>query len=242
MFAIIKTGGKQYKVSKDDTIVVNLVNAEEGDVIAFEDVVLLNDGGKTQLGAPGIKGVTVAGRVLEHARGEKVIAFKKRRRQNSRRKRGHRQELSVVQITEILTDGKKPDLTAAKPVKKPKTAEKTSEFHGEEDMKKPKAKKATTRKTATKTGPKRKTAAKKTTARKPTVKKASTTVKKAAKKTTTTRKPAKKTAAKKKTTTKRKTAAKKPAAKKTVKRATAKRGPAKKKTSSRKTTAKKAAK
>ena len=234
MFAIIKTGGKQYKVSKDDTIVVNLMNAEEGDIVAFEDVVLLNDGGKTQLGAPGIKGVTVAGRVIEHARGEKVIAFKKRRRQNSRRKRGHRQELSVVQITEILTDGKKPDLTAAKPVKKPaKSAETTSAFHGEEDMKKPKAKKATTtRKTASKTAVKRKTAVKK-----PAAKKTGVAVKKAAKKTTTTRKPAKKT------TTKRKTAAKKPAAKKaTAKRATAKRGPAKKKTSSRKTTAKKAAK
>lgn len=211
MFAIIKAGGKQYKVTKDDTIVVNLMDAEEGDIVTFDNVVLLNDGGKTQLGAPGVKGASVAGRVIEHARGEKVIAFKKRRRKNSRRKRGHRQELSVVKITEILTGGKKPDLSAAKPAKKPaKSAEMSPESHGEEDMRKPTAKKST--------GAKKKSSGRKTTAKK------STGARKAAKKTTTTRKTAKKTGGRKKTGG--------------AKRATAKRGGTKKKTSRKSTTKK----
>ena len=117
MFAVIKAGGKQHRVAANDTITVNRLTGAPGDVVAFEDVVLFNNEGKTELGAPSVSGVTVAGEIVEQARGPKIIAFKKRRRQNSKRKRGHRQLLTVVRITEILTGGQKPDLKA-----KPKTA------------------------------------------------------------------------------------------------------------------------
>jgi large subunit ribosomal protein L21 len=122
MFAVIKAGGKQHRVAANDTITVNRLPGEAGDVVAFEDVVLFNDEGKTELGAPSVSGVTVAGEIVEQARGPKIIAFKKRRRQNSKRKRGHRQLLTVVRITEILTGGQKPDLKA-KPKAEAKAAE-----------------------------------------------------------------------------------------------------------------------
>lgn len=108
MFAVIKTGGKQYRVAAEDTIVVERLAGAAGDEIAFADVLLFSDGSLTQVGAPTVAGVTVTGTLVEQARGDKVIAFKKRRRQNSRRKRGHRQDLSVVKITGILTGGAKP--------------------------------------------------------------------------------------------------------------------------------------
>ncbi len=153
MFAVIKTGGRQYKVKPDDVIKVDRLSASEGDIVAFEDVILFSDGAKTQLGSPRVGGITVAGEVIEQGRGRKVIAFKKRRRKNSRRKRGHRQDLSVVRITQILTGGKKPDLTAAKPVKKPKKSAKSpATSHGEDQMAKRKkaAKKSTKAKKTTK--------------------------------------------------------------------------------------------
>jgi large subunit ribosomal protein L21 len=122
MFAVIKAGGKQHRVAANDTITVNRLTGAPGDVVAFEDVVLFNNEGTTELGAPSVSGVTVAGEIIEQARGPKIIAFKKRRRQNSKRKRGHRQLLTVVRITEILTGGQKPDLKA-KPKAEAKVAE-----------------------------------------------------------------------------------------------------------------------
>jgi large subunit ribosomal protein L21 len=120
MFAVIKTGGKQYRVATGDTITVERLPGEAGEVVAFEQVLMLVDGASTNIGAPAVEGVTVAGELVEQPRGAKVIAFKKRRRKNSRRKRGHRQHLSVVRITDILTGGAKPALKAkpveAKPV------------------------------------------------------------------------------------------------------------------------------
>jgi large subunit ribosomal protein L21 len=107
MFAVIKAGGKQYRVVAEDVIRIDRVEAEPGKVIEFGEVLLL--GGDTpQIGAPTISGAMVAGEVLQHTRGDKVIAFKKRRRKNSRRKRGFRHEFSMIRITEILTDGAKP--------------------------------------------------------------------------------------------------------------------------------------
>ena len=107
MFAVIKAGGKQYRVAAEDVIRIDRVTAEPGQVVEFGEVLLL--GGDTPtVGAPTVAGATVAGEVLQHTRGDKVIAFKKRRRKNSRRKRGYRHEFSVVRITEILTDGAKP--------------------------------------------------------------------------------------------------------------------------------------
>jgi large subunit ribosomal protein L21 len=120
MFAVIKAGGKQYRVAAEDVIRIDRVNGQPGEIVEFGEVLVL--GGDTpQLGTPTIAGATVAGEVLQHTRGDKVIAFKKRRRQNSRRKRGFRHEFSVVRITEILTDGAKPSKEAKpRPKREPK--------------------------------------------------------------------------------------------------------------------------
>jgi large subunit ribosomal protein L21 len=120
MFAVIKAGGKQYRVVAEDVIRIDRVAAEPGQVIEFGEVLLL--GGDTPtVGIPTVAGATVAGEVLQHTRGDKVIAFKKRRRKNSRRKRGFRHDFSVIRITEILTDGAKPSKTPpARPKKEPK--------------------------------------------------------------------------------------------------------------------------
>lgn len=110
MFAVIKTGGKQYRVAPEDVIRIDRVDGEPGKVVQFGEVLVV--GGDTPtIGAPMVSGATVAGELIAHERGDKVIAFKKRRRKNSRRKRGYRHEFSVVRITEILTDGKKPSDT-----------------------------------------------------------------------------------------------------------------------------------
>ena len=120
MFAVIKAGGKQYRVAPEDIIRIDRVNGQPGEIVEFGEVLVL--GGDTpQIGAPMIAGATVAGEVLQHTRGDKVIAFKKRRRQNSRRKRGYRHEFSVIRITEILTDGAKPSKEAKpRPKREPK--------------------------------------------------------------------------------------------------------------------------
>jgi large subunit ribosomal protein L21 len=107
MFAVIKTGGKQYKVAAGDVITVEKLAGAAGDTIEFAEVLMLG-GDSPQVGSPVVAGATVAGELVEQTRGPKVIAFKKRRRKNSKRKRGHRQDLSVVRITDILTDGQRP--------------------------------------------------------------------------------------------------------------------------------------
>lgn len=120
MFAVIKAGGKQYRVVAEDVIRIDRVAVEPGQVIEFGEVLLLG-GDKPAVGVPTVAGATVAGEVLQHTRGDKVIAFKKRRRKNSRRKRGFRHDFSVIRITEILTDGAKPAKTPpARPKKEPK--------------------------------------------------------------------------------------------------------------------------
>lgn len=115
MFAVFKTGGKQYRAAADDVLEVAKIDGEPGDIVEFGEVLLVG-GDNVNLGKPSVAGATVAAEVLEQGRGPKVIAFKKRRRKNSRRKRGHRQEFTRIRITEILTDGKKPSKEAkAKP-------------------------------------------------------------------------------------------------------------------------------
>ena len=105
MFAVIKTGGKQYKVAADDEIVVMTLEGDAGAEITFDQVLSYSDGTSVQIGAPLVEGATVAGEIVRQARGPKVISFKKRRRQNSKRKRGHRQDLTIVRITDILLAG-----------------------------------------------------------------------------------------------------------------------------------------
>src|SRR5258706_10931481 len=122
MFAVIKTGGKQYRVAAEDKIKIDGIDREPGDIVEFGEVLMLG-GDNVQVGAPTVSGAMVAGEVLQHTRGEKVIAFKKRRRKNSRRKRGYRHDFTVIRITEILTDGQKPSKVAKpRPAPKPKAA------------------------------------------------------------------------------------------------------------------------
>ena len=111
MFAVIRTGGKQYRVAAEDMIKVEKVKGNPGEIVQFGDVLVVG-GDSITLGQPTIAGASVAAEVLEQGRGPKIIAFKKRRRKNSRRKRGHRQEFTLVRVTEILTDGAKPSQTA----------------------------------------------------------------------------------------------------------------------------------
>jgi len=114
MFAVIKTGGKQYRVAAEDVITIAKMEGEPGQAVTFDQVLMVSNDNGVEVGAPVVTGVTVTGTVVEHTRGEKVIAFKKRRRQNSRRKRGHRQDYTVVRITEILSGSATPKKAAAK--------------------------------------------------------------------------------------------------------------------------------
>ena len=125
MYAVIKTGGKQYRVAAEDVIEIERTGANEGDIVEFP-VLMLGGEGSVEVGTPTVDGATVAGQVTALTRGPKIIIFKKRRRKHYRRKNGHRQDLMTVQITEILTGGKKPSKKAAAPVKAeaaPKAAE-----------------------------------------------------------------------------------------------------------------------
>jgi len=111
MFAVFKTGGKQYRVAAEDVLKVDKIKGQPGEIVEFGEVLVVG-GDNVTLGAPMVAGATVAAEVVEQGRGPKIIAFKKRRRKNSRRKRGHRQEFTLLRITEILTDGNKPSKTA----------------------------------------------------------------------------------------------------------------------------------
>jgi len=156
MFAVIKTGGRQYRVVPDDVLEIGKIAGEVGTIVQLGEVLVV--GGDTPvLGMPTVAGASVAAEVLDHKRGAKVIAFKKRRRKNSRRKRGYRDELTVLRITEILTDNAKPSI-GPRPKK-----EKIVAAPSEDDDDAPKAarKKAPAKKPAAKKAPARKAAAKK---------------------------------------------------------------------------------
>jgi large subunit ribosomal protein L21 len=102
MYAVIRTGGKQYKVAANDVITVEKLPAEAGAVVQLDEVLMLGGEGKSTVGAPLVSGAVVTATVLEQVKGDKVVIFKKRRRKNSRRKNGHRQDLTVVKITDIV--------------------------------------------------------------------------------------------------------------------------------------------
>lgn len=120
MFAVIKTGGKQYRVTPDDVIRIERISGEAGDEVSFNDVLMLADDGKTAVGTPLVDGARVTGTLMEQTRGEKIIIFKKKRRKSYRRRNGHRQDLSVVRITDIsgLRAKKKAVPKKSKPKKK----------------------------------------------------------------------------------------------------------------------------
>ena len=168
MFAVIKTGGRQYRVAPDDVLEIGKIAGDVGTIVQLGEVLLVG-GESPVLGTPTVAGASVAAEVLDHKRGPKVIAFKKRRRKNSRRKRGYRDEITVLRITEILTNDNKPSIgprpkrekVVAQPAddadEAPKAAKKTA-------PKKPAAKKAAAKapaKAAAKKAPAKKAAAKK---------------------------------------------------------------------------------
>lgn len=101
MYAVIKTGGKQYRVQKDDILEVEKLEGKEGDTISLGEILMLGNDGKATIGTPTVAGASVTAKVLGQKKGEKVIVFKKKRRQNYRRKNGHRQQITVVKITDI---------------------------------------------------------------------------------------------------------------------------------------------
>ena len=120
MFAVIKTGGKQYRVTKDDMIVVETVAGEPGSTVRFEDVLMIgNDGKAPSVGTPFLEQATVFAEVVQQTRGDKIIVFKKKRRTGYRRKHGHRQALTVLRITDISPTGRKAD-TKSKAKAEPK--------------------------------------------------------------------------------------------------------------------------
>ena len=102
MYAVIRTGGKQYKVAKDDVIVVETVAGEPGAAVTLDQVLLVGDAGATTIGSPMVAGAAVTATVVEHKLGDKVLIFKKKRRHNYRRKNGHRQHHTVLKITGIV--------------------------------------------------------------------------------------------------------------------------------------------
>ena len=106
MFAVIRTGGKQYKVAKNDVIRVERLPNGAGETVQLGEVLMVGGDGASIVGAPLVDGISVAATVVEHVRDDKIIVFKKKRRHNYRRKRGHRQYLTVLRITDILTDGR----------------------------------------------------------------------------------------------------------------------------------------
>jgi large subunit ribosomal protein L21 len=115
MFAVIRTGGKQYCVAPNDIIEVEKIAGKPGDIVELAEVLLLGGGDGPKTGSPTISGALVAAEVIEQKRSDKIVVFKKKRRSTYRRKKGHRQELTALRITEILTDGKKPSKVAPKP-------------------------------------------------------------------------------------------------------------------------------
>ena len=173
MYAVVRTGGKQYRVAKDDTILVERIAADEGAEVILDDVVMLGDGDKVTIGTPRVEGAAVSATVVSQTRGPKIIIFRRKRRKNHRRTQGHRQDLTLLKINAIAEDGKS---------LKPKAAPAKKAAAKEEAAPRAAAKKAAAKKAApkaeAKAAPKRE-AAKKTAAKKATAKKAA--AKKAAK-------------------------------------------------------------
>ena len=166
MYALVRTGGKQYRVAKDDTILVERIAADEGAEVILDDVVMLGDGDKVTIGTPRVEGAAVSATIVSQTRGPKIIIFRRKRRKNHRRTQGHRQDLTLLKINAIAEDGKS---------LKPKAAPAKKAAAKEEAAPKAAAKKAAAKKAAPKAEAKaapKKTAAKKATAKKAAAKKA----------------------------------------------------------------------
>ena len=156
MYALVKTGGKQYRVAKDDTILVERIAADEGAEVILNDIVMLADGDTVTIGTPKVEGAAVSATVMRQTRGPKIIIFRRKRRKNHRRTQGHRQDLTLLKINDIAEDAKK--LAPAKPAAK--TATKKAATTTESAAKKP-APKAAAKKPAPKAAAAKKSAVKK---------------------------------------------------------------------------------
>ena len=165
MFAVIRTGGKQYRVAKDDKIVVEKLAGEPGAMVELSDVLMIGDDGKkVTVGAPVIDKAAVFAEVVEQSRADKILVFKKHRRKNYRRTRGHRQEQTVLRIVDVSPTGAKPKAAAAKAKPKPEDKPKAADKKTETKAKAPATKKPAAKKEA-KADTKKKPAAKKPAAK-----------------------------------------------------------------------------
>jgi len=149
MYAVIRTGGKQYRVAPEDVIEIEKISGDEGAIVQFSNVLIVGGEGTPKVGAPTLAGASVAAQVVEQKRAPKVLVFKKKRRKNYRRMHGHRQNLTRVRITEILLDGKTPSKAKAAE-KKPAAKAKTAKPAAKAEAKKPAAKAAAAKKPAAK--------------------------------------------------------------------------------------------
>jgi large subunit ribosomal protein L21 len=149
MFAVIRTGGRQYRVVPDDVLEIGKIAGDVGTIVQLGEVLLVG-GESPVVGSPTVAGASVAAEVLQHKRGPKVIAFKKRRRKNSRRKRGYRDEITVLRITEILTNDNKPTVGPRARKEKPVAAAPSDDDAAPKAARKPPAKKTAAKKPATK--------------------------------------------------------------------------------------------
>ena len=168
MYALVKTGGKQYRVSKDDTILVERISADEGAEVILDNVVMLGDGDKVTIGTPRVEGAAVSATVMRQTRGPKIIIFRRKRRKNHRRTQGHRQDLTLLKINAIAEDGKSLTPKAA-PKKAAAKTEDAKAALKNAPAKKAAAKaeaKAAPKKAAAKKAPAKKAAAKKAAAKK----------------------------------------------------------------------------
>ena len=157
MYAVVKTGGKQYRVSKDDTIMVESIKAEAGATVYLDDVMMLDNDGSVTIGTPRVEGAIVSAEVLKQARGPKLIIFRRKRRKNHRRIQGHRQDLTLLKILDISPDDK---ALAKKPAKTDSTAE-TKKVAPKKVAKKQAAEKPVAKKAVAKKAVAKKSAAKK---------------------------------------------------------------------------------
>lgn len=142
MFAVIKTGGKQYKVAAEDILRIEKLDGAAGDTITFGEVLMVGSGADVTIGAPLVAGASVVGELVEQARGQKIKVFKKKRRQKYRRTAGHRQDLTIVRVTDILTDGKKPAAKKAAAKKDEPAKDEVPKAETKKAAPKPAAKKA----------------------------------------------------------------------------------------------------
>ena len=176
MFAVIRTGGKQYRVAKDDTIVVEKLAGDPGTMVELSEVLMIGGGKSASIGSPLVDKAAVFAEVVEQSRADKIIVFKKHRRKNYRRTRGHRQQQTVLRILDVSPTGAKPKggakaKAAPKPEAKPEPKKETKKPEPKKEAKKPEAKKETKKPADKKPAAKAKAPAKKKETKKPGAKK-----------------------------------------------------------------------